>query len=387
LPIGGDDRKLIFWKPVLDKITAKLSSWNNKFLSFGGRLVLLKSVLSSLPVYFLSFFKAPTCIISSIESIFKNFFWGGCEVSKKIAWVKWDSVCLPVNNGGLGVRRLGEFNLSLLGKWCWRLKVDKEGLWYRILKARYGEVGGCIMDGGRNASRWWRMICNVKEGRCAAVDRLFDNNIRRMVGDGRKTFFWTDNWLGGVPLNIQFSRLYELSVHKDVLVEEMARLGWEVGGSGWVWRRRLMAWEEDSVRECASLLNNVVLQENNPNQWRWLLDPIHGYTVSGTYRFLTTIVDHAVAGVLNDVWHKVVPSKVSLFAWRLLQDRIPTRSNLVRRHVLQLTDNVCVGGCGSSETVDHLFIGCDVFRIVWYLVCSWIGIPCVFSDSVTDRFF
>jgi hypothetical protein len=77
LPIGGDSTKLSFWKPVVDRIVTRLSSWNNKFLSFGGRLILLKVVLSSLPVYFLSFFKAPTGIISSIESIFKNFFWGG----------------------------------------------------------------------------------------------------------------------------------------------------------------------------------------------------------------------------------------------------------------------------------------------------------------------
>ena len=70
LPIGGDSRKLSFWKPVVDRIVARLSAWNNKFLSFGGRLILLKSVLSSLPVYFLSFFKAPAGIMSSIESIF-----------------------------------------------------------------------------------------------------------------------------------------------------------------------------------------------------------------------------------------------------------------------------------------------------------------------------
>ena len=70
LPIGGDSRKLSFWKPVVDRIVARLSSWNHKFLSFGGRLVLLKFFLSSLPVYFLSFFKAPTGIISSVESIF-----------------------------------------------------------------------------------------------------------------------------------------------------------------------------------------------------------------------------------------------------------------------------------------------------------------------------
>ena len=70
LPIGGDGRKLSFWKPVVDRIRAQLSVWNNKFLSFGGRLVLLKSVMPSLPVYFLSFYKAPIGIISSIESLF-----------------------------------------------------------------------------------------------------------------------------------------------------------------------------------------------------------------------------------------------------------------------------------------------------------------------------
>jgi len=76
LPIGGDSTKLCFWKPVVDRIVYRLSQWNNKFLSFGGRLVLLKHVLSSLPVYFLSFFKAPADIISSIESIFKFLFGG-----------------------------------------------------------------------------------------------------------------------------------------------------------------------------------------------------------------------------------------------------------------------------------------------------------------------
>jgi len=117
--------------------------WKTKFLSFGGRLILLKFVLSSLPVYFLSFFKAPTGIISSLTSIFKIFvFRVGGEDFRKIAWVDWDSVCLPNKDGGLGVRKLHEFNLALLGKWSWRMMVDKEGLWYRVLKARYGEEGG-----------------------------------------------------------------------------------------------------------------------------------------------------------------------------------------------------------------------------------------------------
>ena len=77
LPIGGDPRKLDFWKPIVNSVISRLSSWKSKFISFGGLLILLKSVISSLPVYFLSFFKAPAGIISSIESLFKNFFFGG----------------------------------------------------------------------------------------------------------------------------------------------------------------------------------------------------------------------------------------------------------------------------------------------------------------------
>jgi len=76
LSIGGDPRRLGFWDSVLHTIKSRLSSWKSRFLSYGGRLI-LKSVLTSLPVYALSFFKALSGIISSIESLFNFFFWMG----------------------------------------------------------------------------------------------------------------------------------------------------------------------------------------------------------------------------------------------------------------------------------------------------------------------
>jgi hypothetical protein len=138
LPIGGDPRRLGFWEPVLSRIRSRLSGWGSRFLSFGGRLVLLKSVLTSLPVYAFSFFKAPSGIISSIDSLLINFFWGGGEDSRKTSWTTWNSICLRKEYGGLGVRQLREFNTALLGKWCWRMLADREGLWFRVLVARYG---------------------------------------------------------------------------------------------------------------------------------------------------------------------------------------------------------------------------------------------------------
>jgi len=147
-----------------------------------------------------------------------------------------------------------------------------------------------------------------------------------------------------------------------------------------------MAWEEESVRECSGLLNNVILLDTVKDSWRWLLDPIHGYSIRGTYRFLTSDNEPTATGATNNVWDKLVPSKVSLFAWRLLQDRIPIKSNLVRCRILQPANNFCVGGCDNIETTFQLFIGCDVFGSVWYLVCHWLGISVVFSGSITDYF-
>jgi len=66
LPVGGKAHRLDFWKPLVLCIDSRLSGWKSKHLSLGGRLVLLKYVMSSLPVYALSFFKAPSGIVSSI---------------------------------------------------------------------------------------------------------------------------------------------------------------------------------------------------------------------------------------------------------------------------------------------------------------------------------
>jgi hypothetical protein len=59
--------------------------------------------------------------------------------------------------------------------------TDKEGLWYRVLKARYGESGERLQEGGRTDSYWWRKLCRVREGVGEGVGRLFVENTRRFL--------------------------------------------------------------------------------------------------------------------------------------------------------------------------------------------------------------
>jgi len=93
------------------------------------------------------------------------------------------------------------------------------------------------------------------------------------------------------------------------------------------------------------------------------------------------VFDESLArGRSNQVWHKYVPSKVSVFAWRLLRDRLPTKANLARRRVLQPDDITCAAGCGLSETVYHLFLACDTYGTIW------LGISHVSAGEMEEHF-
>lgn len=72
LPVGVDTRKISTWQPVIDKLKKKLAQWRRRHLSFGGRICLMRWVLSSIPFYFLSLFKIPRKVIIVINGIKKN---------------------------------------------------------------------------------------------------------------------------------------------------------------------------------------------------------------------------------------------------------------------------------------------------------------------------
>jgi len=63
------------------------------------------------------------------------------------------------------------------------------------------------------------------------VRSWFDDNLRRVVGDEVNTFFWTDQWVGGVLLSVKFCHMFELSKTWEMTVVVMFSLGWEWAGN------------------------------------------------------------------------------------------------------------------------------------------------------------
>jgi hypothetical protein len=110
-----------------------------------------------------------------------------------------------------------------------------------------------------------------------------------------------------------------------------------------------LALEDDSVVECSTLLCNVVLQDSTLDRRRWILDPVSGYTVKGTYHHLTMSNIPIQNGLFDAAWLKFVPLKVSVFVWRLLHNRLPTKDNLLRRRVLLHDDTICTGGMAARR--------------------------------------
>ena len=140
------------------------------------------------------------------------------------------------------------------------------------------------------------------------------------------------------------------------------------------------------MRECSVLLHNTVLQENVHDAWCWLLDPIQGYSVRGAYHFLTTSGQPLDRTQVDDVWQKNIPSKVSLFVWRLLRNKLSTKDNLMQRHVLHQTHMACISGCGALETATHLFLHCDIFGSLWSHVWCWLQISLVLPADIRQIF-
>uniref|UniRef100_A0A2N9IM54 non-specific serine/threonine protein kinase n=1 Tax=Fagus sylvatica TaxID=28930 RepID=A0A2N9IM54_FAGSY len=195
MPIGAQYKALNVWNFVLEKIERRLANWQTLYLSKGGRLTLLKSILASFPTYFLSLFTIPISVAQRIEKLQRNFLWGGMGDTQKYHLLCWANGC-----GALRLKNLIYGEESLLQN-----------------TVRNGVVGSPSRIGGAHGCGLWK---SISMGWGTLLEQ-----IRFSVGRGDRIRFWKDKWCGDTPLKDLFPLLFLCFANWEASIESvMSRL-------------------------------------------------------------------------------------------------------------------------------------------------------------------
>ena len=98
----------------------RIQHWTFCLLSIDGRLILIKAVLTSLPVYWMALVPVPQSILDQLRSMIFSFLWGSSAENKKIHLADWHTLSCSTSLGGWGIKQLYWFSLSLRLKSFWQ---------------------------------------------------------------------------------------------------------------------------------------------------------------------------------------------------------------------------------------------------------------------------
>ena len=182
-------------KPLVDGITCRIQHWVSKLLSFAGRVQLIHSVLCSYQSFWNGLFILPKKVLKDVEQLLRRFLWKGPSLNTGGAKVAWEDVTLPLEEGGLGIKKLQDWNYAAMGKHLWQMCITSPtsnwALWARANLLRGRSLWEVHIP---NDSSWtWRKILRLRP--------LFRPLIKHHVGDGCDTSLWFDNWMPMGPIH------------------------------------------------------------------------------------------------------------------------------------------------------------------------------------------
>lgn len=118
---------LLAW---IEKIANKLPGWKASLMNLAGRAVLVRFVLTAIPIYLLIALKVPKWFIRAIDKIRRGFLWKGRkEVNGGCCLVAWEKAMRPVDLGGLRIHNLEVMGWALQIRWLWIEKTKPDRPW------------------------------------------------------------------------------------------------------------------------------------------------------------------------------------------------------------------------------------------------------------------
>ncbi|XP_030487638.2 uncharacterized protein LOC115704575 [Cannabis sativa] len=331
-----------------DKMQKRVQQWESRFLSKGGKEVLLKTVAQALPSYAMSVFLLPIETCKSMESIMSKFWWKSSSQSQGVTWASWNRLSKHKNEGGLGFRDLRDYNLAMLGKQAWRLITNDASIVSKVYKARYYPHASFFSASlGNNPSFIWKSLFETKS--------LIEAGAVIHIGNGLKTSITSDPWL----LDLHNHRV--ISTHPAIINQKVASLMC-IDEPKWDPEILDDLFEE---RDKALILGIPLSHVERDDCWSWMLERTGIYSVKSAYRFLqqsknTTQSDSDFWKVY---WKIQIPPKVLHFSWKAITGCLPTKIQLQTKHVP--VDSTCPLCNNAAETIIHVLVYCPFAISCW----------------------
>lgn len=337
------------YEPLIDKVRSRMLSWRNKYLSYAGRLQLIKSVISSIVNFWSQAFILPKACLDEIESMCSAFLWSGTPNQTHKAKVAWDDLCAPKEEGGLGIRKLRDSSKVFAMSLIWRIFSLKSSLWvswiqeYLLRQNSFWEV----KENGKGS--WiWRKLLKLRP--------LVYEFLRFEVNDGHSAFFWFDDWLG-------IGKLIDITGDvgtSHLGVARNARVGDAVRNSSWSIRGQRNRFFHDLYDRIQAqrvpldtLGSDTVLWKHGDDDYK----PC--FSSAKTWNQIRTRKDTVLWS--KGVWFSQAVPRFSFIVWLAVRNRLSTGDRMREWGIQQ----GCVL-CGErDETRDHIFFACPYYFTVW----------------------
>nr|KYP70287.1 Putative ribonuclease H protein At1g65750 family [Cajanus cajan] len=328
----------------MDKIQGRLAAWKAKLLNRAGKLCLVKSTISSIPVYSMQSLWLPQAVCNRIDQACRRMLWAKADNTRFWSPVSWDVVTQPKELGGLGVREARRVNVSLLGKLVWDMLSAPQKPWVNLLSSLYlhGESILCAQN-KRGASPIWSSIMK-------ALPSLREG-FQPYLGSGASSLWYTDwsgngLWCGKVPF------VHIADTNKTV-ADCWVSGQWSFNALYTVLPTELM----NSVQQLRVANSPLGL-----DHFVWRSDTSGCYTAASGYHFLTPGLAAEGDAVWKKLWKIMIPEKVKFFLWQCLHLALPT--NQVRADRRLSESGACSRCSCPQKTILHALRDCPYSREV-----------------------
>jgi hypothetical protein len=199
------------------------------------------------------------------------------------------------------------------------------------------------------------------------------------VGEGSHIRFWHDLWCGNRPLKLCYPVLYSIAHFPDAwVVDNLSVVG---GAAHWnvLFTRYAQDWDLEMVISFYEQLYSSRIRLEEVDRVVWNISK-ENFEVKTFYKAL--VCHEAAYFPWKGIWHVKVPKRVAFFVWTAALGKILTHDNLRRRGIVVV--EWCVMCKKHGESVDHLFLHCDVARVVWSYFYRLFGVEWVMPSSVLD---